>query len=134
MSSTETHLADMGHQCQYCKGRSFRRSRLKGKDWSTLLIIRFPVRCMTCSQRQSVGLRVALRSVSAKTKQVRASTSTGHAHASTNEGTFMPAQPLGGGSFPTLRPRQSVAMPDLRGVTLEHYAAVQHETDEHRAG
>lgn len=46
-------------QCQFCVGRAFRRSRLRGSDLSQLLLMRYPVRCLRCSQRQMVSFTVA---------------------------------------------------------------------------
>jgi hypothetical protein len=113
---------DMGRQCDFCKGKSFRRSRLQGKDWGGLILMRYPVRCLSCSQRQSVGIAVAMRSVSSKAKQTGPAShdfQTGAASGS------HAAQPIGGGSFPALRARQSVVMPNLHGVTLEHLTPEQ---------
>ncbi len=133
MSTTmhsDIHLTDMGHQCAYCQGRSFRRSRLKGADWGSLLAMRYPVRCLSCSQRQSVGMRVALRSMSSSVKQVRTSKSAASQMPGLTEkqGGLPAERPLGGGSFPSVKAQQPTAMPDLRGIVLEHHAAVQHET------
>ncbi len=46
-------------QCQFCVGQKFRRSRLRGGDIRQLLLMRYPVRCTRCSQRQAVSFTVA---------------------------------------------------------------------------
>ena len=46
-------------QCQFCVGRSFRRSRLRSSDLPQMLLLRYPVRCRRCSQRQMVRFTVA---------------------------------------------------------------------------
>ena len=50
-------------QCQFCIGQSFRRSRLRMGDIPQLLLMRYPVRCARCSQRQSVSFTVAAVSI-----------------------------------------------------------------------
>ncbi len=50
-------------QCQFCIGQSFRRSRLRAGDIPQLLLMRYPVRCARCSQRQSVSFTVAAVSI-----------------------------------------------------------------------
>ena len=46
-------------RCQYCVGQKFRRSRLRGDDLRSLLLMRYPVRCLRCGQRQLVSFTVA---------------------------------------------------------------------------
>lgn len=46
-------------QCQFCVGRAFRRSRLRFADLSQIFLMRYPVRCLRCSQRQMVSFTVA---------------------------------------------------------------------------
>lgn len=46
-------------QCQFCVGRTFRRSRLRSADLPQLFFMRYPVRCRRCSQRQMVSFTVA---------------------------------------------------------------------------
>jgi hypothetical protein len=58
-------------QCQFCSGQSFRRSTLRGEDFTQLLLMRYPVRCLRCSQRQSVSFTVAGISLSSKIKPKR---------------------------------------------------------------
>ena len=50
-------------QCQFCVGQSFRRSRLRAGDIPQLLLMRYPVRCARCSQRQTVSFTVAAVSI-----------------------------------------------------------------------
>ena len=49
--------------CQFCVGQKFRRSRLRSGDIPQLLLMRYPVRCMRCSQRQTVSFTVAGASI-----------------------------------------------------------------------
>ncbi len=46
-------------RCQYCIGQKFRRSRLRAEDVRSLLLMRYPVRCLRCSQRQLVSFTIA---------------------------------------------------------------------------
>lgn len=59
-------------QCQFCSGQLFRRSRLQSQDFLELLQFRYPVRCLRCSQRQSVSFTIAAVSVPSHIKQRRA--------------------------------------------------------------
>lgn len=58
-------------QCQYCSGQSFRRSRLRSEDFLQMALMRYPVRCLRCSQRQMVSFTVAGLAHSSLTKQAR---------------------------------------------------------------
>ena len=58
-------------QCQFCSGQDFRRSTLRGEDFTQLLLMRYPVRCLRCSQRQGVSFTVAGLSLSSKIKPKR---------------------------------------------------------------
>ena len=62
-SAADRELERMHHgtpiQCQFCVGQKFRRSRLRGADIRQLLLMRYPVRCTRCSQRQTVSFTVA---------------------------------------------------------------------------
>ena len=46
-------------QCQFCSGKSFRRSSLRQDDFTQILMMRYPVRCLRCGQRQLVSYTVA---------------------------------------------------------------------------
>ncbi len=46
-------------RCQFCVGQKFRRSRLRSDDFRSLLLMRYPVRCLRCSQRQLVSFTIA---------------------------------------------------------------------------
>ncbi len=59
-------------QCQYCPCQSFRRSRIRMADIKQILLMRYPVRCLRCSQRQLVSFTVAGISVPSHVKQRRA--------------------------------------------------------------
>ena len=58
-------------QCQYCSGQSFRRSRLRAEDFRQIVLMRYPVRCLRCSQRQMVSFTVAGLSLASHTKHER---------------------------------------------------------------
>lgn len=58
-------------QCQFCSGQSFRRSTLRGDDFTQLMLMRYPVRCLRCGQRQLVSYTVASLSVSSSIKPRR---------------------------------------------------------------
>ncbi len=51
--------AGVAIRCQFCVGQRFRRSRLRGEDFKGLLLMRYPVRCLRCSQRQLVSFTIA---------------------------------------------------------------------------
>jgi DNA-directed RNA polymerase subunit RPC12/RpoP len=55
-------------RCQYCTGQSFRRSSLRSQDLTEILLMRYPVRCLRCSQRQLVSFTVASLSISSSIK------------------------------------------------------------------
>jgi DNA-directed RNA polymerase subunit RPC12/RpoP len=55
-------------RCQYCTGQSFRRSSLRSQDLTEILLMRYPVRCLRCSQRQLVSFTVAALSISSSIK------------------------------------------------------------------
>ena len=61
-SAADRELERMHHgtpiQCQFCVGQKFRRSRLRGADIRQLLLMRYPVRCTRCSQRQTVSFTI----------------------------------------------------------------------------
>lgn len=57
-------------QCQFCVGRNFRRSRWRKADLKQLLLMRYPVRCLRCSQRQWVSFSVAGISLPSHVKHV----------------------------------------------------------------
>jgi DNA-directed RNA polymerase subunit RPC12/RpoP len=46
-------------RCQYCSYQNFRRSSLRATDLTQILLMRYPVRCMRCGQRQMVSFTVA---------------------------------------------------------------------------
>jgi len=58
-------------RCVFCPGTTFRRSRLRLKDMAPLLMLRYPVRCLRCSQRQLVSYSLAGISVAAHIKHQR---------------------------------------------------------------
>jgi hypothetical protein len=64
--------AGVAIQCHFCPGQSFRRSRLRIDDLKQLFMMRYPVRCLRCSQRQMVSFTQAGISVPSHVKQRRA--------------------------------------------------------------
>jgi hypothetical protein len=46
-------------RCQYCSHQSFRRSSLRSSDLKQIFLMRYPVRCLRCGQRQMVSFTVA---------------------------------------------------------------------------
>ncbi|WP_263382307.1 hypothetical protein [Granulicella arctica] len=116
----------MGTQCQDCAGLSFRRSRLKAKDMIPLLMMRYPVRCLSCSRRQTVSFRVAQRSVSSSVKQVRAprpEESHGGWMSTDVPATSTSPMPVDTRNFTAIPISAPIVMPELRGVTLKHINA-----------
>jgi hypothetical protein len=59
-------------QCQFCPGQGFRRSTLRAEDLKDVFLMRYPVRCLRCSQRQLVSFTVAGISIPSHIKQRRA--------------------------------------------------------------
>ena len=59
-------------QCQFCPGQGFRRSTLRAEDLKDLFLMRYPVRCLRCSQRQVVSFTIAGISVPSHVRQRRA--------------------------------------------------------------
>jgi DNA-directed RNA polymerase subunit RPC12/RpoP len=58
-------------RCQYCSYQNFRRSSLRPPDLSQILLMRYPVRCMRCGQRQMVSFTVAGLSLPPSSKPQR---------------------------------------------------------------
>jgi hypothetical protein len=58
-------------QCQFCSGQSFRRSSLRGDDFTQIMLMRYPVRCLRCGQRQLVSYTVASLAYSSNFKPRR---------------------------------------------------------------
>jgi len=58
-------------QCQFCSGQSFRRSSLRGDDFTQIMLMRYPVRCLRCGQRQLVSYIVASLAFSSSFKPRR---------------------------------------------------------------
>ena len=58
--------------CQYCPAQDFRRSRLRFEDFKFIFMMRYPVRCLRCSQRQFVSFVIAAISIPSHIKQRRA--------------------------------------------------------------
>jgi len=61
-----------GVRCLFCPGTSFRRSKLRTSDLLHVLFLRYPVRCLTCSQRQFASIPIAGLSVPASVRHSRA--------------------------------------------------------------
>jgi hypothetical protein len=58
-------------QCQFCSGNDFRRSTLRSEDFSEIILMRYPVRCLRCGQRQLVSYTVASLALSSSVKPRR---------------------------------------------------------------
>jgi hypothetical protein len=58
-------------QCQFCSGKDFRRSSLRSEDFSEILLMRYPVRCLRCGQRQMVSYTIASLAISSSIKPRR---------------------------------------------------------------
>ena len=61
-----------GVRCLFCPGTSFRRSKLRTSDLLHVFLLRYPVRCLTCSQRQFASIPIAGLSVPASVRHSRA--------------------------------------------------------------
>jgi hypothetical protein len=46
-------------RCLYCSNQTFRRSTLRAADFTQVFLMRYPVRCQRCGQRQMVSFTVA---------------------------------------------------------------------------
>ena len=57
--------------CEFCGYNRFRRSRFRFPDLLELLRLRYPMRCMRCSQRQYHDVNLALLSVGPKAEGPR---------------------------------------------------------------
>jgi len=58
-------------QCQYCSGQTFRRSTVRSEDLTEIFLMRYPVRCLRCSQRQMVSFTIASLALSSSIKPHR---------------------------------------------------------------
>ena len=54
-----SHPGGVALRCQYCSHQSFRRSSLRLNDFTQILLMRYPVRCVRCGQRQMVSFTIA---------------------------------------------------------------------------
>lgn len=114
------HDLDVSVACMSCGGRSFRRSRLRLGDVWPLLGLRYPVRCLACSMRQSIPLPVAMLALSSKLRQTRAVGSGGDG---ATPGSGPSAVGSRGDDAWSMPVRELMTMPDLHGVTLKHLAS-----------
>lgn len=62
LASEEIH-SGIPIQCKFCVGDKFRRSRVRAGDLKYILLMRYPVRCLRCSQRQWLSFTIAAISV-----------------------------------------------------------------------
>ena len=123
MTSTVHNRSDreqQGAQCEFCAGKGFRRSHLQIKDVLPLLMLRYPVRCLSCSKRQAVNLVLAKRALPSAIKQVRELRSKDQWsgwNSSDPEatGTIAP----GGRAFSALPVHAPISMPELKGMNLK---------------
>ena len=58
--------------CPFCGNAQFRRSRLRFTDLAEVLMLRYPVRCTRCSQRQFTDLYIAMMAYPPKYRGSRA--------------------------------------------------------------
>jgi hypothetical protein len=65
-------------RCQHCSGQTFRRSSLRAADFGHLFLMRYPVRCLRCSQRQMVSFTVAGISTSSSSRPQKTIATTTH--------------------------------------------------------
>jgi len=84
-----------------------------------LLVMRYPVRCLSCTKRQTVNVMVARRAVSSRVKQVRSPNGSEALRGQAAEDTSGPLT-VGGRSFSALTIQAPVVMPELKGVRQEH--------------
>ena len=120
-------------RCQFCPGRAFRRSRLRFSDVTSLLLLRYPVRCMLCSKRQLATFTTAGLSVSSSVKQVKTRDRVQEwSGADSGMDVAEPHEPslVGGSNFSPLPVRPPVAMPSLKGLTLKGVRPAAAEEDE----
>jgi hypothetical protein len=67
----ENRARGVAVQCQFCPGQGFRRSSLRTTDIQDLFLMRYPVRCLRCGQRQKVSFAVASVAIPSHVKQRR---------------------------------------------------------------
>ena len=65
-------LAEGVVACPFCGNPRFRRSRLRFADMAEILMLRYPVRCTRCSQRQFTDFNIAMLSYPPKRTGARA--------------------------------------------------------------
>ena len=127
---------DMGAQCGFCPGRSFRRSRLQVKDLGALLMLHYPVRCLQCSPRQPVPVQVARRAVSSSVRQVKNRERNGSSWNGWNaedQAKTLPRQQIGPAAV-RLPVREPMVLPDLRGIQLTHLTNLPSGSEQTKAG
>jgi hypothetical protein len=57
--------------CLFCGNNRFRRSRLRFSDLGELLLLRYPLRCTRCGQRQYNSIHIAFLSFAPRSTNVR---------------------------------------------------------------
>jgi hypothetical protein len=71
--SDESASSGVALRCQFCSHQSFRRSSLRSSDFKQILLMRYPVRCLRCGQRQMVSFTVAGISLPPSTRSQKSS-------------------------------------------------------------
>ena len=97
--------------CPFCGNGNFRRSRLRFSDLVELLLLRYPVRCTRCSQRQYVEISIALLSFAPKHVGPRPATGQDTWQNWTAPGSLQTARPLSTAQGPRARNLESGARP-----------------------
>lgn len=97
--------------CPFCGNGNFRRSRLRFSDLLEMLLLRYPVRCTRCSQRQFVEISIALLSFAPKHVGPRPATGQDTWQNWTATGPLQAARPLSTALVPKSRKLESGARP-----------------------
>jgi hypothetical protein len=65
--------------CKSCGAEDFRTSHFRGSDLGQLFMLRYPIRCKVCKERDFVFIGQALSFRRKKRKKTQAITQNGHA-------------------------------------------------------
>ena len=109
--------------CPFCGNSNFRRSRLRFTDLAEILMLRYPVRCTRCSQRQFTDLYIAMMSYAPKFRGQRAVQGEESWKNWTGQNSYSPSvRPLSTAMGPKAR--------NLNPISKEHAVATTHSEEQ----
>ncbi|MEZ2347861.1 hypothetical protein [Terriglobus sp. RCC_193] len=116
--------------CPFCGNPQFRRSRLRFSDLLEILMLRYPVRCTRCAQRQFTDIYVAMMSYPPKHHGGRsAQDETSWKNWTGPSTTVQTARPLSTAMEPKARNLERIS--ETHRISKVHNVFPQSSTEEH---